>query len=133
MTITQCKTFRFQEYVMWSRGISRKSNMWKLQFPTWWNSSLGEAHFAENHTWIEPVVPKLYSNWKILKTIENKRNAIPFQAASHNQCSGFPTDPAWSQHIYTRADHNCPDCVSFNQMFTDLHLSPLCYIDEWLQ
>ncbi len=40
-----------------------------------------------------------YSNWKILKTIENKRIAFLFLPVSHNQCSRLPTDPARSQHI----------------------------------
>ncbi len=40
-----------------------------------------------------------YSNWKILKTIENKRNAFLFLSVSQNQCSRLPTEPARSQHI----------------------------------
>ena len=40
-----------------------------------------------------------YSNWKILKTIENKRNAFLFLAVSHNQCSPLLTDPGRLQHI----------------------------------
>ena len=40
-----------------------------------------------------------YSNWKILKTIENKRNAFLFLAVSHDQCFQLPTDPTRSQHI----------------------------------
>ena len=48
-------------YVMLSRWISRKSNMSHFQFSIWFNSSLGEAHFAENPTWICPVVPRLWA------------------------------------------------------------------------
>ncbi len=33
-------------------------------------------------------------NWRILKTIENKRNLFHFLAISHNQCSRLPTDSA---------------------------------------
>ena len=40
-----------------------------------------------------------YSNSKILKTIENRRNAFLFLAVSHNQWARFPTDPARLQHI----------------------------------
>ncbi len=43
-----------------------------------------------------------YTNWKILKTIENKRNSFLFLAVSHNQCSRLPTDPARSQHIFVK-------------------------------
>ena len=46
-------------YVMQSRGISWKSNMWHFQFSIWLECSLGEVHFAENLAWIRPVVPKL--------------------------------------------------------------------------
>ncbi len=66
----------------------------------WSPQSLGEVHFAENPTWIGPVVWfQSYSNWKILKTTENKRNTSLFLAVSHNQCTRLPTDPARSQHI----------------------------------
>ena len=68
--------------MMWSRKISRKSNIWHFQFSTWLKSSLRGVHFAEKPTWIGPVVPS-YSNWKILKTIENKRNSFLFLAVSH--------------------------------------------------
>ena len=51
--------FCFSINVMRSRGISRRSNMWHFQFSIWLMSSLGEVHFAENPTWIGPVVPKL--------------------------------------------------------------------------
>ncbi len=40
-----------------------------------------------------------YSNWKILKTVENKRNGFLFLAVSHNQCSRLPIDPA--KHIFS--------------------------------
>ncbi len=40
---------------------------------------------------------KVLSNWRILKTIENKRNS-PFLAISHNQCSRLLTDSARLQH-----------------------------------
>ena len=40
------------------------------------------------------------SNWRILKTIENKRTSLLFVAISHNQCSWLSTDSARSYHIY---------------------------------
>ncbi len=43
---------------------------------------------------------KVMSNWRILKTIENKRNSFLFLAISHNQCSWFPNDSARLQHIF---------------------------------
>ncbi len=61
-------------YVMRSRGISQKSNMWHFQFSNWLKSSL---QFAANHTQIKPVVPKL----KQLKDSLNNRKqkkCIPF-------------------------------------------------------
>ncbi len=48
-------------YMMWSRGISRKLDMWHFQFSIWLKCSLGEVHFAENPTWIGPVVPRLWA------------------------------------------------------------------------
>ena len=44
-----------------------------------------------------------YSNWKILKTIENKRNAVLLVAVCRNQCCRLQTDPTRSQHTYTFA------------------------------
>ena len=67
-----------------------------FQFSIWLKSSWREVHFAKNSTWIGPV--ESYSNWKILETIENKRNALLFLAVSHNQCSQLSTDPAISKH-----------------------------------
>ena len=43
---------------------------------------------------------KVMSNWRILKTIENKRNPFLFLVISHNQCSRLQTDSTRSQHIY---------------------------------
>ncbi len=82
---------------MRSSGISRNSHMWHFQFFIWLKSSLGEIQFAENPTWIGPVVPRLVSNWRILRTKENNRNLFLFLAISHNQCCLLPTDPARSQ------------------------------------
>ncbi len=46
-------------YVMRSRGISRKLHMCHVQFSILLKSSLGDLHFAENPSWIGPVVPRL--------------------------------------------------------------------------
>ena len=46
-------------YVMRSREVSLKSNMWHSQFSIWLKCSLWEVYFAENPTWIRPVVLKL--------------------------------------------------------------------------
>ncbi len=43
---------------------------------------------------------KVMSNWRILRTIENNRNAFLFLAVSHNQCCRLPTDSGRSQHIW---------------------------------
>ena len=43
---------------------------------------------------------KVMSNWRILKTIENKRNSFLFLALSHNQCSRLPNYSSRSQHIW---------------------------------
>ncbi len=59
------------------RGISQKSHKWHFQFSIWLKSSLEEVHFADNLTWIGPVVPKL----KQLKDSQNNRKqkkCIPF-------------------------------------------------------
>ena len=60
-------------YVMRSRGISRKSNMWHCQFSIWLKCSFRKAHFAENPTWISPVVLMLWAiegfseQWKTIE------------------------------------------------------------------
>ncbi len=46
---------------MRSRKISLNSNTWHFQFSIWLKCSFGEVHFAENSTWIGPVVPKLWA------------------------------------------------------------------------
>ena len=94
------------QYVMQSRGISRKSNacdIFNILFD--WGPHLERYILLkttpESDQWFQS-----YSNWKILKTIENKRNAFLFLALSHNRCCRLLTDPARSQHI-------C-DCVQWN-------------------
>ncbi len=61
---------------------------------------------------------KVMSNWRILKTIENKRNSFLFLAISHNQCSRLPTDAARLQHIYptwwTRCSFYTYKCTFFS-------------------
>ncbi len=57
-------------YVMRSSRISRNSHMWHFQFSIWLKYSLGEVHFAENSTWIGPVVPRL---WAIEGFSENRK------------------------------------------------------------
>ena len=42
---------------------------------------------------------KEMNDWRILKTIENKRNSFLF-LLSHNQCAQLSTDSTRSQHIY---------------------------------
>ncbi len=85
------------KYVIQSTGMSRNSHMWHFHFSIWLKFSFGEIHFAENPTWIGPVV---MSNWRIFRTIENNRNSFLFLAISHNQCCRLPTDPARLHHIY---------------------------------
>ena len=61
-----------QTYVMRSREISLKwvkSNMWHFQFSIWLKCSFGEVHFAENTTWIGPVVP----SYEQLRDSQNNR------------------------------------------------------------
>ncbi len=45
-----------------SWGISQKVDMWHFQFSIWLKCSFGGVHFAENPTWIGPVVPKLWAS-----------------------------------------------------------------------
>ena len=58
--------------MMRSRDISLKSNLWHFQFWIRLKSSFGEIHFVENPTWIG----QSYEQWKILQTIEIKRNSF---------------------------------------------------------
>ena len=86
-------------FVVLSRGISQKSNMWHFQFSIWLRSSLRGVHFVinlpESDQWFQS-----WSNWKILKTTENKRNTFLFLAVSHYQYPRLPSDPTRSQHIW---------------------------------
>ncbi len=57
-----------------------------------------------------------YSEWKILKTIENKRNAFLFLAVSHNQCSRLPTldcNTCMLEFCICQLWHNISDQVSW--------------------
>ena len=55
----------------------------------------------------------IYSNWKILKIIENKRNTFLFvivsQKSQSRQCSRLPSDPARLQHILIWRDNSQVD------------------------
>ena len=84
---------------MQSREISQNSSMWNFQFSVWLKCSFGELHFAENPTWISPVVPRLWAIEGFFKTKEKNRNLFLFLAVSHNQCCRLLTGPARSQHI----------------------------------
>ncbi len=79
-----------------------------------WSPHLGDEHFPEN-TWIGQRFQS-YISWKILKTIENKRNVFLFLAVPHNQCYRLPTDPAKSQHImlnlHQKRNDSCRGWVS---------------------
>ena len=91
-------------FVIWSRGISRNSNMWLFWFSIWLKSSIENVFnillktLPESNHWF-----KSYSNWKILKTKENKRNAIPFLAVFDNQSFRL-----------IQLDHNTFYCLSSN-------------------
>ena len=52
-----------------------------------------------------------YSNWKILETIDNKRNAFLFLSVTHNQCSRLPTDPARSQNMLFKLPWDIQLCL----------------------
>ena len=58
---------------MRSWEISWNSQIWHFQFSIWLKYSFGEVHFAENSTWIGPVVSRLWAEGgfsKHQKTIE---------------------------------------------------------------
>ena len=91
-----------RSYVMWSRGISWKSNMWRFQFSIYLIEVLirrGTLCLNPPEYWASGS--KVISIEKILKTIENKRNAFLLLDVPHNQCSWLPTDPTRSQHIWS--------------------------------
>ncbi len=91
---------------------------------------------------------KVMSNWRILKTIENKRNPFLFLAVSHHQFSSFQTDSSRSEHngILNRIKVPFCDpsllylygivqkmCTKTKQAFFSLIFSQsLCYICEFL-
>ena len=85
-------------YMWLSRGISGKLHMWHFQFSIWLKSPLGEVHFAENPTWIGPVVPRLWAIEGVI-TIENNSYSVLFPAISQDRHCRLPTDLARSQHI----------------------------------
>ncbi len=57
------------------------------------------------------------SYWKILKTIEKKRNVFFFLVVSHNQCSWLPIDPATQM---------CHVVVSLCNFTLWIHVNHLC-------
>ncbi len=88
-------------YVMRSRKISMKSNMWHFQsFLLDWSAQ--SAHLERyillkmHLNWTSGS--KVMSNWRILKTIKNKRNLFLFLAISHNQ---WPPTSNWFRQIAT--------------------------------
>ena len=78
-------------YMMRSRGISRKSDVTFSVFYLIEVSIFGEVHFAENSTWIGPVVPRLWAN----EDSQNNRTSFLLLPISHNQYCRLPTDPAF--------------------------------------
>ncbi len=58
--LSHCTCNHTNTNAMRSREISLNSNMWHFQFSIWLKCSFCEVHFAENLTWIGPVVPKLW-------------------------------------------------------------------------
>ena len=88
-------------HVMRSREISLKSNMWHFQsFLLDWSAQ--SAHLERyillkmHLNWTSGS--KVMSNWRILKTIKNKRNLFLFLAISHNQ---WPPTSNWFRQIAT--------------------------------
>ncbi len=77
-------------------GESVGNWMWHFQFSIWLKCSLGEVHFAENPTWISPLVSRLWA----IEDSQNNRNLFFLLAISHNQCCRLPTDSTRSQHIW---------------------------------
>ncbi len=56
--------YPYSLYVMWSRGISWNLHMTYddiFSFLFDWSAHFGEVQFAENPTWIDPVVPRLWT------------------------------------------------------------------------
>ena len=85
-------------YVLLPMGLKQSDHcrrLWCFQFSIWLMCSFVEVHFAENPTWIRPVIP---SNWRILRTIENKRNSFLFVAIPHNQCSRLLDGNTYTQN-----------------------------------
>ena len=79
---------------------------------------------------------KVMSNWRILRTTENRRNAFLFLAISHNQCSRLLTDSARSQHIWTNIKFDWwPELKALSHVnslskiavLTKLHIASVAY------
>ena len=87
---------------MWCDSIGK--SVWNrtlhFQFSIRSKCSFGEVYFAENPHLNWTSGSKGMSNWKVLKTIDNKRNSFLLLAISHNQCSQLSTDSARWQHIW---------------------------------
>ncbi len=101
-------------YVMQSKGINLKSNMWHFQFSNWLKCSFGEVQFVENPTWIRPVVPKLWAT-EGFSNNRTQKSSVHFLTISHNRCSQLLTDSAKSQHIF----ENYLSLGSINNIFPE--------------
>ncbi len=85
-------------YVMWSREISLRSNMWHFQVSIWLKCSFGGVNFAET----PPESDQRFQRYQLKDSQNNKKQKklIPFSSyISRNQCSRLLTDSARSQHI----------------------------------
>ncbi len=85
---------------MWcdlGKSCSRNLHMWHFQFSIWLKCSFGKVHFAENLTWIGPVVPGLWAIERFSEQWKTTRNSFPFLAIS---LSMLPTS-YWSHKIAT--------------------------------
>ena len=107
---------------MQSRGISQKSNMWHFPFSIWLKPSLGEVHFAENPTWIGPVVPKLQE----LKDSQNKRNSFFWLYLTIN-AADFRLIPQ-GRNTFKRKDRTIAEVLSKQSICMFLLENSFCWV-----
>ena len=91
-------------YVMQSREIILKSNIWHFQFPIWLKCLLGEVHFAEN----PPELDQWLQSYEQFNDFQNNREKKFITTSGYISQSMLPTSRLilldCNTHEYTLLD-----------------------------
>ncbi len=110
-----CHPFMWSEFCMWcdlgeSVG-SRTCDIFSFLFD--WEVLIRSGTFCWKRPLNRSSGSKVMSNWRILGTIENNRNAFLFLAISDNQWCRLQTDPNRSQHLLFCQPSTCVSWITW--------------------